>query len=58
MMEHASKPRPFQGPARAGPPPFVDSAALFGERKELAIRHAGETYRLRITKNGKLILTK
>jgi hemin uptake protein HemP len=26
--------------------------------KEVLIRHAGQTYRLRLTKNGKLILNK
>ena len=31
---------------------------LFGSRQEIAIVHAGEEYRLRITRNNKLILTK
>lgn len=31
---------------------------LFQGRQEVLIAHKGETYRLRITKNGKLILTK
>ena len=31
---------------------------LFRESQEVLIDHNGETYRLRITKNGKLILTK
>ena len=31
---------------------------LFQGRQEVLIAHQGETYRLRITKNGKLILTK
>ncbi len=31
---------------------------LFQGRQEILIAHKGETYRLRITKNGKLILTK
>jgi hemin uptake protein HemP len=34
------------------------SAQLLGQAKELLIDHAGETYRLRITRSGKLILTK
>ncbi|BDV36386.1 hemin uptake protein HemP [Methylocystis iwaonis] len=31
---------------------------LLGEKKEATIVHAGERYRLRITANNKLILTK
>jgi hemin uptake protein HemP len=31
---------------------------LFGRRRELVISHAGCLYRLRITQNNKLILTK
>jgi len=34
------------------------SRVLFGERKEIVILHDGEEYRLRITRNNKLILTK
>jgi hemin uptake protein HemP len=36
----------------------VSSAELLGGKRELCIEHAGELYRLRITGNGKLILTK
>ncbi len=35
----------------------VSSENLLGERKELLIIHAGREYRLRLTQNGKLILT-
>lgn len=35
----------------------VKSETLMGERKELVIEHAGREYILRITQNGKLILT-
>jgi hemin uptake protein HemP len=35
-----------------------DSGELFGPDRELVIRHQRETYRLRITRSGKLILTK
>ena len=35
----------------------VSSEALLGERKELVIVHNGREYRLRLTQNGKLILT-
>jgi hemin uptake protein HemP len=35
----------------------VDSASLLGSARELVIEHAGREYRLRVTQNGKLILT-
>lgn len=35
----------------------VSSEALLGTRKELVILHNGREYRLRLTQNGKLILT-
>ena len=35
----------------------IDSDALFGDRRELLIMHNGREYRLRLTQNGKLILT-
>ena len=36
----------------------IESRTLFGERKEVAIEHDGAVYRLKITKQGKLILNK
>ena len=36
----------------------IRSEALFSERDEVLIAHHGEHYRLRRTRNGKLILTK
>ncbi|MCK9381115.1 MAG: hemin uptake protein HemP [Sulfuritalea sp.] len=36
----------------------LDSVALLGNRGEVEIAHQGETYRLRRTRQGKLILTK
>lgn len=36
----------------------ITSEALFGGKRELLIQHAKESYRLRITNQGKLILTK
>jgi hemin uptake protein HemP len=37
----------------------VSSASLFGKGgKQIVIEHKGEQYRLRETRNGKLILTK
>jgi hemin uptake protein HemP len=39
-------------------PPMISSAALFAGGRELVIRHGEDEYRLRITGNNKLILTK
>jgi hemin uptake protein HemP len=36
----------------------LDSGALLGGRNEVEISHQGETYRLRRTRQDKLILTK
>ncbi|POF34556.1 hemin uptake protein HemP [Roseibium marinum] len=54
------------GPSRsilAGKPPReaktdFDSRELFGGTRQIHIHHNDETYRLSITKQGKLILTK
>ena len=39
------------------PPARVSSESLLGSRGELLIVHNGREYRLRLTQNGKLILT-
>jgi hemin uptake protein HemP len=39
------------------PKPRVSSRVLLGAGGELVIDHEGREYRLRITQNGKLILT-
>lgn len=44
--------------ARNRLPHTVPADRLFEGRQEIQIAHGDETYRLRITKNGKLILTK
>ena len=36
----------------------LDSSSLLQGEKEVLIHHGGEVYRLRLTKNGKLILQK
>ncbi|MGZ8161523.1 MAG: hemin uptake protein HemP [Methylobacter sp.] len=36
----------------------LQSTGLFGIGREVIIEHAGEEYRLRLTRQGKLILTK
>lgn len=50
--------RPETPRYRAEAPRLLDSAALLGARGEIEITHQGETYRLRRTRQGKLILTK
>ncbi len=37
---------------------LLESDELFGDGNEIMIRHDGAVYRLRITKNGKLIMNK
>ena len=39
-------------------PDVIAAAALLQGRQVLVIEHGGERYQLRLTKNGKLILTK
>ena len=49
------------GTFTAAPPaakPRLQIAAILRGAREIIIEHAGEEYRLRVTKNGKLILTK
>ena len=38
--------------------PLIPARQLFGAHREIAIEYRGTTYRLRITRNDKLILTK
>jgi hemin uptake protein HemP len=45
-------------PARSAPLTTLDTRSLFDGQRELCIVHNGETYRLRITRQDKLILTK
>ena len=47
-----TKPQPLVAEPRR-----VSSESLLGKDKELVIIHAGREYRLRLTQNGKLILT-
>lgn len=39
-------------------PKLITSDELFGAERQILIDHAGAVYRLQITKQGKLILTK
>ena len=43
---------------RSFPPSPIPAECLFQGSHEIQISHQGERYRLRITRNGKLILTK
>jgi hemin uptake protein HemP len=54
-------PPPQPDPSLDAPAPETreyDSAELLHGAKEILIRHAGEVYRLRLTRNDKLILQK
>jgi hemin uptake protein HemP len=53
---HAERPSPGGNPTY--PHDEVDSARLLRGQREILIRHGSETYRLRHTRNDKLILTK
>lgn len=44
-------------PSATSAPAKVASQVLLGKHRELVITHNGREYRLRITQNGKLILT-
>jgi len=54
---HKDEPAATEAPA-PGSPRRVFSEQLIGPAREVLIRHAGCDYRLRITRQGKLILTK
>jgi hemin uptake protein HemP len=58
----AQPPSSIRFPAEPGqrpcPPGVIPADLLFQGNREVLIGHNSETYRLRITKNGKLILTK
>jgi hemin uptake protein HemP len=44
--------------AQRPPAKYLDSRVLFESAREIRIDHDGQEYRLRQTRNGKLILTK
>ncbi len=50
-------PAPKLAEVLAEPLRKISSEALLGARRELLILHNGREYRLRLTQNGKLILT-
>lgn len=57
-MNNLSKAPQKLGPISANLQLRTTSAALFNNQTALYIEHANETYVLRITRQGKLILTK
>ena len=54
----SATPKPILPGSTTQLPRPVDSASLLGSCCEIEITHQGETYRLRRTRQGKLILTK
>lgn len=57
--DETQRPKVVPAPARAEPdgPARVRSGDLLGPSGQLEIEHAGRIYRLRVTQQGKLILT-
>jgi hemin uptake protein HemP len=51
MIKTATQTQPHPVPIK------VPSETLLGARREIVITHNGREYRLRVTQNGKLILT-
>ena len=51
-------PRVGRKPEAGAERKVVTSEQLLGGAREIAIRHEGQEYRLQVTRNGKLILTK
>jgi hemin uptake protein HemP len=55
---HGEKKTAVPRRTNATQPGSVTTGELMGSGRELIILHAGDQYHLRITSNGKLILTK
>lgn len=66
MLEHESNPMVRGADFQSGNMPFkpanalprIQSGHLLQGGRDLVIEHAGQEYRLRLTRNDKLILTK
>jgi hemin uptake protein HemP len=58
MKNSTPAPKPADMTPPADTPPLVDVRALMQGRREIVLVLDGEAYRLRITMNDKLILTK
>ena len=58
-MDERKDPQPEDAPETPEEEPrVIDSRDILGDQVEIMIRHGEETYRLRVTRNGKLILFK
>jgi hemin uptake protein HemP len=57
-LSEQSVTEPNVPPAETESPLSYDSKDLFQGRREIVIRHHAEDYRLRVTRNDKLILNK
>jgi hemin uptake protein HemP len=53
-----TRPAPVVSGGGSPDPRWLDSAAVLGGAIEVLIRHGSETYRLRVTRQNRLILTK
>jgi hemin uptake protein HemP len=51
-------PRRPQTPSEKGPIPRIDASTILASSREIILVHNEQEYRLRITSNDKLILTK
>ena len=58
MILKTQQPGPARPETARARPDSVNSKALLGDRKELTIVHNDQKYKLRLTGNDKLILTK
>lgn len=56
--EMITQPKAVPERASAAPQPTFTTEELFGGANEIGIAHRGATYRLRITRQGKLVLNK
>ena len=58
-MDERKDPQPGDPPGNPEEEPrIIDSRDILGDQVEIMIRHGEETNRLRVTRNGKLILFK
>ena len=58
-MDERTEPQPEDAPGNPEEEQrVIDSRDILGDQVEIMIRHGEETYRLRVTRNGKLILFK
>ncbi|AQZ53159.1 hemin uptake protein HemP [Martelella mediterranea] len=57
-MNHDKEPAKTGTKAGARGLPVLESETLFQGRNEIVIRHQGAEYRMKITRQGKLILNK